>query len=184
MSPLCTTLSPADKLALNEILPSNVYKIIFATRATLYHAPFGTKEWSNSTLKGILVLGQDRSRSFVPAGVDQGEHCWFRLVDVETGRGVIWMHQLSELFDYRMEMAFWHTFRGRSRYWGLRLDDDSEGTELFLQVNNRILAMTEPTTRVIKSQPDRRRISSPLPGSFRHVAHMGVDDISTSTRTV
>ncbi|KAF5365240.1 hypothetical protein D9758_005406 [Tetrapyrgos nigripes] len=51
---------------------------------------------------------------------------WFRLLDQDTGH-VIWLFQIPDSLEYRMDKPFFHAFHGRSRHWGLLFADDEEG---------------------------------------------------------
>ena len=51
-----------------------------------------------------------------PLGVGEGtsiqQNYWFRLVDVESGKGIVWFHPIPSDLDYHADKPFFHTFSG------------------------------------------------------------------------
>ncbi|TFY65768.1 hypothetical protein EVG20_g5322 [Dentipellis fragilis] len=183
-------LSYDDHCRLFSILPPNSNKIIAAGPARIYHATFGAadSDWSFSGLRGILVFGCDAR---VPVhrtnAAPYGATYWFRLVDMRRGK-VVWVHQVQDVIEYEAEKPFFHVFCGKSRKFGFRFEEDDDAVIFLQEVTQRIVDIpvqrspskkSGPKPQRVKSQRktiDRSMISSPVPESFRHVAHMGVDE--------
>lgn len=66
----------------------------------------------------MLVFGRDRVKVYADRKLGTGpgtsfEHnYWFRLIDT-TGRGVIWIHQIPDNFQYQLDKPFFHVFPGK-----------------------------------------------------------------------
>lgn len=96
-------------------------KVIATASARVYHAPFGdeSENWTFSGLSGVLVFGRDRLRLHPDRklGIGPGtsfEHkYWFRLIDLASGKGLVWMHQIPQYLDYRTDKPFFHVFQAK-----------------------------------------------------------------------
>lgn len=183
-------LTYEDSCRLFSILPPAENKIIAAASARVYHASFGApdSDWSYSGLRGIIVLGCDNQ-------IHVGRHApnlnrttyWFRLVDLLKGR-VVWVHQVHEIIEYEAEKPFFHVFCGKSRKFGFRFDEDDEASVFLKEVTRRVvdIPVPKPGFSLRKQKPQSARsprrpinssmISSPVPDSFHHVAHLSVDE--------
>ena len=139
---------------------------------------------------------------------------WFRLVDAI--KGVVWMHQIPNQFDYHVDKPFFHMFSGKvrlqslpisprhlshvpkqSRMFGFRFDEDADAGTFLQRVTSEVavnsasmIAITFIASSLTMScagtpsKPKRERlpkrlltsmISRPAPGTFVHVAHVGID---------
>ena len=114
------TLSDDIKHRIQTYLPTDA-RILATAYARVYHAPFGGRptSWSQSGLSGILIFGRDRltlhpdRRLGVGPGSTVEQNFWFRLIDLNTGKGLIWMHQIADDLEYRLDKPFFHEFRGK-----------------------------------------------------------------------
>ncbi|KAI0080407.1 hypothetical protein K474DRAFT_1589753 [Panus rudis PR-1116 ss-1] len=183
------------KQQLLAYLPSDA-RILATATAKVYHSPFGGKasSWSHSGLSGILIFGRDRihlrpdRRIGTGPGSSVEQNFWFRLVDLQTGKGLVWMHQISDDIQYRLDKPFFHEFRGKTRMFGFRFDEDVEANKFYKKVTSHLRASREylsppspvrkrtipsfnPLKRFIPSQ-----ISSPAPGTFVHLSHVGFNE--------
>jgi len=95
------------------------------------------------------------------------------------------MHQIPHRLDYHLDKPFFHEFSGKTRRFGFRFDDDVEANKFYRKVISRVATTSSaPPPRKTKnhdspSTPMRlltSMISSPAPGTFKHVAHVGVDE--------
>ncbi|KAI0643845.1 hypothetical protein C8Q79DRAFT_914436 [Trametes meyenii] len=184
-------------------------KVLAAAPARIYHAAFSTspEAWTSTGLRGTLVFGRTRSASMATRdraigsgeGTNAEHDYWFRLVDADPGKGIVWFHQIPSSFDYRADKPFFHVFSGCSRMFGLRFDEDADAEKFMKRVMSRIqITATRPSTkprtpkshsfppsvlttasRSPASAPRRvspSMIAGPSPGTFMHIAHVGVDD--------
>jgi len=195
MSQAHSTTSSEDRRRhpyLSTVLNPSTQKIICTASARIYHKPFGTShpEWTYSKIKGLLVFGRDRDihgsdQSNIGQGYRLAETYWFRLVDLNTDR-VIWMLRVPEAFEYHRDRPFFHVFPGSSRMFGFCFDDDDEAATFYTKVIDRIArpnpgnkGRTKPAKKNKPSTRPRRvqasTISAPVPASFVHVAHVGVN---------
>ncbi|KAI0319340.1 hypothetical protein OF83DRAFT_1055149 [Amylostereum chailletii] len=183
-------LSRDDHYRLLTILPTATNKIITAAPARIYHAAFGApeQEWSYTGLKGVVVFGYD---NHVPMNTfDRNTYVtsyWFRLVDLRKGT-IVWAHEVREIIEYEAEKPFFHVFGGKSRKFGFRFDEDEDAAIFLQEVTERIveIPIQKPTPKkssksIFSSRGQRHpiklsTISSPVPDSFVHVAHMGTDE--------
>lgn len=123
-SPAATisSLSEDDKRNVMSYLPPDI-KVIAVAPARIYQAPFGAPadSWTFTGLRGMLVFGRNRVTVHPdrPLGIGEGtsiEHnYWFRLVDVDSGKGIVWFHPIPSDLDYHADKPFFHTFSGRVR---------------------------------------------------------------------
>ena len=120
-SPAATisSLSDDDRRNVLSYLPSDI-KLIAVAPARIYQSPFGASadSWSFTGLRGMLVFGRNRITVYPdrPLGVGEGtsiqQNYWFRLVDVESGKGIVWFHPIPSDLDYHADKPFFHTFSG------------------------------------------------------------------------
>ncbi|KAK7683829.1 hypothetical protein QCA50_013205 [Cerrena zonata] len=190
------TLSNDIKHRIQTYLPTDA-RILATASACVYHAPFGGRptSWSQSGLSGILVFGRDRltlrpdRRLGVGPGSTLEQNFWFRLIDLNSGKGLIWMHQIADDLDYRLDKPFFHEFRGKTRMFGFRFDEDAEANKFYKKVTSHIHAAASSRARMLKPKnsfgsfsnfnPLKRLtpslISPPAPGTFVHLSHVGFD---------
>jgi len=191
-------LSDLERRHVLSQLPTDTKALAIAS-ARIYHAPFSGREdsWIHSGLKGALVFGRNRlvMRADRPLGVGPGmafEHkYWFRLIDLTPGKGVIWIHQVPEKFQYRLDKPFFHVFPGKTRMFGFRFDDDLEADKFYKKVMSQLSITALPSRKIKKSASSHSTaphpkagltplkppmISSPTPGTFVHVSHVGYND--------
>lgn len=99
-------------------LPTDSQVLATAT-ARVYHRPFNARSenWTYHGLRGTMVFG--RSRSVFSAEKKSGsidsleETLWFRLID--PMKGLVWLHQVPNAFDYSLDKPFFHQFSGKVR---------------------------------------------------------------------
>ncbi|KAI0672425.1 hypothetical protein C8Q78DRAFT_1077950 [Trametes maxima] len=208
MSSLSSSGSEDSRVHVLSYLPP-ASKVLAAAPARIYHSTFGPgpEAWTSTGLRGILVFGRTRMASMASHDrilgpgkeTSAGHDYWFRLVDVDSGKGIVWFHQIPSSFDYRADKPFFHVFSGCSRMFGLRFDEDADAGKFIKRVTSRVQIMaTRPSTKPrtpklysppasVLTSPSRspssapRRISpsmisGPSPGTFAHVAHVGIDD--------
>ncbi|RDX42841.1 hypothetical protein OH76DRAFT_1257771 [Lentinus brumalis] len=205
-----TSLSDDDKRHILSYLPPDV-KLLAVAPARIYQAPFNASpdSWTFTGLRGMLVFGRNRVTVFPdrPLGVGEGtsieQNYWFRLIDVDSGKGIVWFHPIPSGLDYHSDKPFFHTFSGCSRMFGFRFDEDDDAEKFRRRVTRRIQisaprfskpratkpvsvtsppAALAPLTHAVSAAPagaGRRvspgMISAPTPGTFMHVAHVGLD---------
>ena len=99
-------------------LPSGS-RIIATAPAKVYHMPFSERcgSWTYTGLSGTLVLGRNHSNSSSDATMSSGTDAlldrtfWFRLI--HPLKGVVWLHQIPEEFQYSIDKPFFHIFAGK-----------------------------------------------------------------------
>ncbi|CAL1709675.1 unnamed protein product [Somion occarium] len=184
-------LSEEIKRQILAYLPTDA-RILATASARVYHAPFGGRQtsWSPSGLSGILVFGRDRltlhpdKRLGIGPGSTLEQNFWFRLVDLQSGKGLVWMHQIAEDLEYRLDKPFFHEFRGKTRMFGFRFDEDAEANKFYKKVTSHLRTITAspPKPKVVTPSlnPLKRfapsNVSSPTPGTFVHLAHVGFNE--------
>ncbi|OCH92739.1 hypothetical protein OBBRIDRAFT_409791 [Obba rivulosa] len=182
-----SSVSQEQKDTILSQLPADS-KVVAVASARIYHAAFDAKpeNWVFSGLKGILVLGRDRTtlhpdRKRREATLEQ--NYWFRLLDTASGKGVVWIHQIPADLEYRIDKPFFHIFTGQTRMFGLRFDEDADAAAFYRKLSTRIrlIAPSQRKHRKLSASPSRRHvspamISAPAPGTFVHVAHVGYDE--------
>ncbi|KAI0795506.1 hypothetical protein C8Q75DRAFT_454004 [Abortiporus biennis] len=168
---------------------------VFATiPAKVYHAPFGgnAESWTYSGLHGTLVFGRDRvtlhpekKTSSGPGGIIEQRY-WFRLLDLSNGKGLVWMHQVPDRFEYRVDKPFFHVFEGKTRMFGFRFEEDIDAAKFLKKVTTHLpkpapsspfpkLKRSDTSTSSLKKRILPSMISSPNPETFVHLAHVGFD---------
>ncbi|OBZ66692.1 Wiskott-Aldrich syndrome 1 [Grifola frondosa] len=182
-----STLSSHSDDNVRRLLPAGC-KVYAKASARIYHASFGTDAWSYTGLQGVLVFGRDRTTVHADKklGVGQGtsieRNRWFRLVDTSPGKGVVWLHQIPDGFDYRSDKPFFHIFSGLSRMFGFRFDEDAEAEEFYKSIASHT-QISSPRSRPRKltfpsslKRISPSMISAPTPGTFVHLSHVGVNE--------
>lgn len=76
-------------------LPSHA-RVLAAAHVRIYQSAFGASgdSWRFTGLRGLLVFTEHQTTD----SSDTEESSCFRLVDIETGKGVIWRHQIPPAF--------------------------------------------------------------------------------------
>ena len=125
-SPAATisSLSSDDKRSVLDYIPPDC-KVLAVAPARIYHASFGAAadEWTSTGLRGMLVFGRNRITVYPdrPLGVGEGssfdQNYWFRLIDLDAGKGIVWFHPLPQTLDYYIDKPFFHTFSGAVIVW-------------------------------------------------------------------
>ncbi|KAH9929025.1 uncharacterized protein BXZ73DRAFT_102178 [Epithele typhae] len=85
---------------------------------------------------------------------------WFRLVDVDGGKGIVWFHEIPSDLDYQTDKPFFHTFSGVSRMFGFRFDEDFDADKFRTRITSRI-TLAAPRAQ----STDGRPAAKPLPAS-------------------
>jgi len=133
------------KSQVSRYLPTEARVLACAT-ARLYHASFAARpeSWSYSGLKGLLIFGRDRltlhpdRKIGIGPGTAVQQNFWFRLIDLESGKGLVWMHEISDNLNYHLDKPFFHDFNGKSRMFGFRFDDDVEAIKFHKKVTGHV----------------------------------------------
>jgi len=99
------------------------------------------------------------------------------------------MFKFPENFEYELDRPFFHVFQGRTRRYGFLFNDDDEAALFGKKVLSQLYGTTEFLKKTHRRKNDNGRskslsinsisrsmISSPAPDSFRHVAHVGVNE--------
>lgn len=120
-SPAATisSLSDDDKRNILSYLPPDT-KLLAVAPARIYQSPFNASSdsWNFTGLRGMLVFGRNRISVYPdrPLGVGEGtsfeQNYWFRLIDVDSGKGIVWFHPIPSDLDYHADKPFFHTFSG------------------------------------------------------------------------
>ncbi|KAJ3477475.1 hypothetical protein NLI96_g10439 [Meripilus lineatus] len=171
-------------------------KVIATASARVYHAPFGNEpeQWTFSGLSGTLVFGRDRFRAHPDRTIGTGPgtssqvNYWFRLVDLVSGKGLVWIHQIPQFLDYRADKPFFHIFQAKTRMFGFRFDEDVDASKFHKKVTNHvhpkgpdsvICRKGSKKATDLSGSPKRispSSISSPAPNSFVHINHAGFSE--------
>jgi len=200
------TLSAEDKRGIVSVLPLSSTHIFAMARGQIYHAPFNSassNEWKPLDLKGAIIFGRDSrtepddsSSHSDDSDAPQDDDLWFRLVELEGKKGprVVWRQPVSVISsDYKMLVPFFHVFSGNSRMFGFRFDDDDEASRfhetVMIRTKERPLIKSGTPARSWSKNPRRSstlpignlsfpslRITNPDPASFKHTAHLGLDE--------
>lgn len=100
--PSTSALSAEEKAKVKNAIRSSTSKIIFATIARIYYAYPQPHQWSYAGLQGALALVLDLKTNAT----------YFKLVDLEGTRGVIWEHELYHNLEFHQDRPFFHSFAG------------------------------------------------------------------------
>lgn len=99
--PLQSTMNKDEKDRVkNALTPTS--KILTATVARIYYAYPDPQNWSFSGEQGGLAFVKDKSSGLY----------YFRLVDLQGTRGILWEHELYDNFMLNEDRPFFHSFAG------------------------------------------------------------------------
>lgn len=96
------SLNTDEKAKIKSAIPPSSNKIFGAALARVYYAYPQPDKWSYAGLQGALVFAKDNSNNAF----------FFKMVDLDGTRGVIWEHELYEDLEYNPDRAFFHSFAG------------------------------------------------------------------------
>ncbi|TBU63385.1 hypothetical protein BD310DRAFT_973511 [Dichomitus squalens] len=174
-SPAATisSLSSDERRSVLDYIPPDC-KVIAVAPARIYHASFGaaSDEWTSTGLRGMLVFGRNRITAYPDRPIGSGEgtsfeqNYWFRLIDLNTGKGIVWFHPLPQELDYHADKPFFHTFSGASRMFGLRFDEDEDAEKFRKRITSRIQIIgTHPShhVRALRSSPNPSSLPTRAP---------------------
>lgn len=99
--PIQTTMNSDEKAKVKNTL-SGTSRIWSATIARIYYAHPDPQQWSYAGLQGGLAFVKDKGSGLF----------YFRLVDLQGTRGVIWEHELYDGFTLNEDRPFFHSFAG------------------------------------------------------------------------
>ena len=102
--PAQSTLSTEEKDRVKSAIPKSRNQIFYATLARIYYAWPDPEKWGYAGLQGALAFVKD-SKGIL----------WFKMVDLEGTRGIIWEHELYSGVEYNTDRAFFHSFSGDVR---------------------------------------------------------------------
>ncbi|EDR10182.1 actin regulatory protein [Laccaria bicolor S238N-H82] len=170
--PATSTLDADDKSKVKAAVPISSNKIIFAALSRIYYAYPQPDKWSYAGLQGGLVFARDTHKNIL----------YFRLVDLDGTRGVIWEHELYEGLEYSQDRGFFHSFAGDKCMIGFVFAEEHEAKIFYKKVMMKKDAKAKKNTSKPKKlsiskggRVDKSMISGPQAGSFKHIAHMGYD---------
>lgn len=119
-----SVISHDDKLHILSKLPADA-KALGAASARIYHAPFASpNNWSYTGLQGFLVFGRNmlavsEKRQSTSGGMRIEPTYWLRLIDSTADKGVVWMYQIPDGFEYNIDKPFFHVFSGKVHPHGI-----------------------------------------------------------------
>ena len=93
------TITDDDKAKIKGVVPT---KIFAAALARIYYAYPQPDKWCYTGLQGALVFTFNKSDNTY----------YFKMVDLEGTRGILWEHELYQDLEYRTESNFFHSFEG------------------------------------------------------------------------
>ncbi|KAJ1304980.1 hypothetical protein OPQ81_000023 [Rhizoctonia solani] len=186
--PTASTITASEKATVKQHLPSSTTKIHTATVARVYYAHPNPNEWSYSGIQGALAFVSDKVRGGF----------WWRVVDLQGTRGIIWEHEVYEPILYTQDRPFFHSFAGDECMIGFSFPNESEALIMYkkfekrnkLSTGGKAKAKSQPATpstptrsktKGKKGKIDKSMISAP--SAFQHVAHMGYDSEGGFTST-
>lgn len=102
--PATSKMNNDEKSKVKGVLASGS-KILMATVARIYYAYPDPSKWSYSGEQGGLAFVKDKQTSSL----------YFRLVDLQGTRGVVWEHELYDGFNLNDDRPFFHSFAGDVR---------------------------------------------------------------------
>lgn len=97
--PSQSTITADEKVKIKSAITT---KIFSATLARIYYAYPQPEKWSYAGLQGALVFTLDNSNNTY----------YFKMVDLDGTRGILWEHELYEDLEYNRERNFFHSFEG------------------------------------------------------------------------
>ncbi|KAJ9065672.1 hypothetical protein DSO57_1017078 [Entomophthora muscae] len=168
--PSITLSNAGDKTTIKKLLPSSSNKILTATVVRLYQAHPDPRTWSYTNVIGAIALVQDKSR---------GHKFFFRIVDLQENKGILWEHELSPNFIYKNDTPFFHTFGTKDHVVGLSFADDNEAATFYKKVLARekkcqkIKEINSSSKNKTKGKIDKSLIGKPM--DFKHLGHIGYD---------
>lgn len=178
--PSVTLSNAEDKATIKKQLPSSSNKILTATVVRLYQAHPDPDQWTYTNIFGAIALVQDKSK---------GYSFFFRIVDLQNHKGILWEQELGPRFVYRNDSLFFHTFGTDGYVAGLSFADENEAATFYKKVIDR-----EKSSKKVKSKPakmeksksffsssksktkgkiDKSLIGKPM--DFKHLGHIGYD---------
>ncbi|KAG8752709.1 hypothetical protein FRC12_011821, partial [Ceratobasidium sp. 428] len=125
--PSSSTVSAQDKATIKQHLPSTTTKIHTATVARVYYAYPNPGEWSYSGIQGALAFVSDKTRGGF----------WWRVVDLQGTRGIIWEHEVYEPILYTQDRPFFHSFAGDESMIGFSFPNESEAQTMYKKFEKR-----------------------------------------------
>ncbi|KZT04903.1 uncharacterized protein LAESUDRAFT_760655 [Laetiporus sulphureus 93-53] len=197
-----------DKRHILPPLPTNVVELARAS-GRLYQAPFDGRHdaWTYTGLRGTIIFGRDPLSIHASKLLGRGPaacfeyNYWLKIVDPAANGHTVWMHDIPTDFKYSLDKPFFHIFAGKTRMFGLRFDDDTDGEKFYKKVTSNVSCTVSPPGRINRSPSPSSRLptppESPLPAtpplpasprisksmisspnakSFKHVSHIGYTD--------
>ncbi|PCH37506.1 hypothetical protein WOLCODRAFT_29150 [Wolfiporia cocos MD-104 SS10] len=187
-------LSERERRHICSQIPSDA-TVLATASARVYQAPFEGHQdsWSYTGLQGMLIFSRDPVTTLVtssqPGSNTKVGPYWLRLVDMTPGKGLVWMYEITDDIQYRLDKPFFHVFPGKTRIFGLRFEDDHEANTFYRQVTSRNQSKAHPPRKMknvpskplpspvpVSVLPKSSLISGPAPGSFVHVSHVGFNE--------
>ncbi|OLL22959.1 Wiskott-Aldrich syndrome 1 [Neolecta irregularis DAH-3] len=164
------SISPSDREHIRRAVPQDNNKIIAASVARLYVAhPFPNK-WRYTGLCGAAVFAFDKTSNT----------SFLKLVDLMSGRGVLWDQELYEGCEYNQDRTFFHSLEIEKCQVGLSFSEESEASSFYNKVQKNLSTFkgskknqTSQLSKKSKGDIDRSSISGPV--DFRRVSHIGFD---------
>jgi Wiskott-Aldrich syndrome protein len=107
------TLGVNENAKVKKAIPTSSNKIYYTARARIYYAYPSTGKWSYAGLQGALALVLNTSSNTL----------YFKLVDLDGTRGVIWDYKLYDglVLEEEKSASFFLSFEGDDqgdvRYW-------------------------------------------------------------------
>ncbi|RUS15147.1 hypothetical protein BC938DRAFT_477071, partial [Jimgerdemannia flammicorona] len=122
-----TTLTADNKVTVRRGLAGNV-KIYTATVARLYVAYPNPNQWTYTNIWGAVVFLKDKEKN---------DTFFFRIVDLTSGKGVLWEQEFYQGFEYTLDRPFFHTFVTDEYLAAFSFADEGEASILYKKVTNR-----------------------------------------------
>ncbi|KDQ53834.1 hypothetical protein JAAARDRAFT_136440, partial [Jaapia argillacea MUCL 33604] len=175
--PAQSTLTTEEKAKVKSAVPTSSNKIFTAGLARIYYAHPDPNQWAYAGLQGALVFLRDNNKN----------SSYFRMVDLNGTRGVIWEHELYDSLEYFQDRPFFHSFAGDECMIGFVFAEESEARTFYKKVTTKknSARKSTPASKAKANEKkkkagkggkiDKSMISGPTAGSFIHVAHMGYD---------
>jgi Wiskott-Aldrich syndrome protein len=100
--PAQSALTADEKAKVKSAIPNSSNTTVYAALARIYYAHPDPNYWAYAGLQGGLALVRD----------DLKNAYFFRLIDLDGTRGVIWEHELYDGFELFQDRPFFHSFMG------------------------------------------------------------------------
>ena len=100
--PSTSALGGEEKAKVKNAIPASTSRILSATMARIYYAYPRPDKWSYTGLQGGLALAQDRTSNTL----------YFKMIDLDGTRGVIWEHELYEGLEFHQDRPYFYSFAG------------------------------------------------------------------------